>query len=203
VLHTELRGLAVSEFFFFCDAMKLHTAACLLAILFFYTPLSAAQTEEAERGLAEDQRRDRPRRGGDEVAHEVRQEVARDHPARTRPHEHRGGGEVLLAQREQLRTHCPGKARPVDEAEDDGDAEEHPDRAPGHRERGGERHPQGQLGGRADDLDEPLDQAVDPAAVVAPPIAAAPSKRLMDRFSFARSGRFRMLALLEPKARPS
>jgi len=48
VLHTELRGLAVSEFFFFCDAMKLHMVACLMAILFFCTPLSAAQTEEAE-----------------------------------------------------------------------------------------------------------------------------------------------------------
>jgi len=47
VLHTELRGLAVSEFFFFCDAMKLHMVACLMAILFFCTPLSAAQTEEA------------------------------------------------------------------------------------------------------------------------------------------------------------
>ena len=56
---------------------------------------------------------------------------------------------------------------PVDEPEDDGDPEEHSDRAPGHRQRGRERHPQGQLREGADDLDEALHRAVDPSPVVA------------------------------------
>mgnify|MGYP000334839055 CR=1 FL=1 len=48
-----------------------------------------------------------------------------------------------------------------------GDAEVDEDRAPGHRKRRGQRHPQRQFRKGADDLDQALDQVVDPSAVVA------------------------------------
>ena len=126
-----------------------------------------AEAEEGERGLAEDHRRDRERRRGDQVAHEGGHEVAEHDAARPRAHQHRGGREVLLAQRQDLGADRAGEAGPVDQAEDDRDAEVDPQGVPGDRQGGRERHPQGQLGEAPDHLDRALHQAVDPAAVVA------------------------------------
>src|SRR5579883_585029 len=90
-----------------------------------------------------------------------------DDPCRPRAHEHGGDAEILLAQREQLRPHGAPEMRPFDHAEDEGNPEIDEDRTPSHRQDRRERHPQRQMGKRLYDLDEPLDQHVDRAAVIA------------------------------------
>ena len=56
---------------------------------------------------------------------------------------------------------------PVEQAQNDGDAEKDQHRRPGDRERGRERHPERQFREGAHDLDDPLREAVHPAAVIA------------------------------------
>src|SRR3954468_17112902 len=126
-----------------------------------------AEAEEGERGFAEDHRRHREGRRGDQVARERGQQVAADDACGARAHQDGGGGKVLLAQREQLRAHGAREAWPVEEGEDDGDAEVNQHRAPVHGQRRRERHPQRQLREGAHHLDEALDDVVEPAAVVA------------------------------------
>ena len=73
--------------------------------------------------------------GGDEGAG-AHEQVAADHALRRSAHQHRGRGEILLAQRKELGAHRARQARPVEQAEDDGDAEVDEHRAPVHRQRG-------------------------------------------------------------------
>ena len=110
------------------------------------------------------------------MAHEAGQQVTHDDPPRRGAHQHGGGGEILLAECQQLRAHGTAEAGPVDHAEDQRDAEVDQQRTPIHRQGRRERHPERQLRERADDLDEPLHQAVDPAAVV----AGEPAQRQAD-----------------------
>ncbi len=75
--------------------------------------------------------------------------MAADDAARPRAHQFGGGGEILLAQRQEFRAHRAREAGPVEQAEDDGDAEIDQDRAPGHRQGGRQRHPQTAARGRS------------------------------------------------------
>ena len=68
---------------------------------------------------------------------------------------------------EELGAHRARKARPVEQAEDDRDAEEDEDRAPVRRQRRRKREPERQLGQRAQDLDQALHGSVDEAAEIA------------------------------------
>ena len=73
---------------------------------------------------------------------------------------------VLLAQRQQLRAHRSRKAGPVEQAEDHGDAEIDDDRRPGDRQYRRQREPQRDRRQRLDDLDQPLAEHVEQAAVI-------------------------------------
>ena len=90
-----------------------------------------------------------------------------DHALGFGAHQHGSGDEILLADRQQLGPHRAGQPGPVEQAEDDGDAEIDDDRAPGHRQRRRQRHPERQFGERAQYLDRALGGIVDPAAVIA------------------------------------
>ena len=68
------------------------------------------------------------------MAHEARQQMPADDAARPRAHELGGGAEILLAQRQELRAHGAREAGPVEQAQDQGDAEIDEQRAPAHRQ---------------------------------------------------------------------
>src|SRR3546814_9585410 len=72
-----------------------------------------------------------------------------------------------LPQRQELRPDRPGEAGPVDQPADDGDPEIDHERAPVGRQRRRQRHPERKLRAALEDLDDPADDVVDPAAVVA------------------------------------
>ena len=78
-----------------------------------------AEAEEGQRRLRQDHRRDRERRGGDQVAGEVRHEVPADDAARLGAHHLRRGDVILLAERKELRAHRARDRRPVEERQDD------------------------------------------------------------------------------------
>ena len=101
------------------------------------------------------------------MAGKAGQQVAPDDPRRACSHKHCGIGKVLLPQREQLGAHRSRQPRPVEQPEDDRNAEVDKNRAPGHRQRRRECHPEGQLGEGPHHLDEPLDHVVDPATEIA------------------------------------
>ncbi len=84
-----------------------------------------------------------------------------------RAHELRGQHVILLAQRQELRAHRPRKVGPVEQAEDDRDAEIDDERAPGGGHDRGERHPERDMWQRLDDLDDALRHRIEEAAVVA------------------------------------
>ena len=74
---------------------------------------------------------------------------------------------ILLAQREEFRAHGARDRRPVEQRQDDGDAEIDDARIPGDRQRGGERHPERQLGNRAQHLGDALHDGIEQAAEIA------------------------------------
>ena len=81
---------------------------------------------------------------------------------------------------------------PVDQAQDQRDAEEYPERVPGDGQGGGEREPERDHREAPDDLDQALDDVVDPAAIIARD--AAQIKILKTRSNLHAAGVDRTLA---------
>ena len=100
------------------------------------------------------------------MAGETGQQMAADDARRPRAHQLGGDAEILFPQRQQFRAHRPRQPGPIQQAQDDGNAEEHQDRAPVQRQDRRQRQPQRQMGQAAQDLDQPLHPFVEPAAIV-------------------------------------
>ena len=67
-----------------------------------------------------------------------------DHARSVRAHQSRRHHEVLLPERQESAAHLPSEGGPAEQGEDDRNAEVNEKRRPVHRQRRGERHPQGE-----------------------------------------------------------
>ena len=115
------------------------------------------------------------------MAGEAGQQMPADNPARAGAHQLRSRREILFPQGEQLGPHGTGQAGPVQQAEDQGNAEIDPQGRPGDRQRGGQRHPQRQHREGPQHFDDSLYDRIDPTAVISGQPADADAEEKADR----------------------
>ena len=125
------------------------------------------ETQEAERGLAQDHLRNGQRERSDDVAVERGQHVDEDDLQVVAPHQLGGGDEILRAQAEEAAAHDARQAGPADDREDDRDQQVILQLRPVSRQRRAQRHPQRQLRNRQQNLDGALHDVVDGTAQIA------------------------------------
>ena len=125
-----------------------------------------AQSQKAQRGLAQDHAGHGQGQGHNQVAHEIGQHVDANVGRHADPHDAGRGYVVELAQLQQLAAHHAGQAAPAHQREQADDGEVGLDHAPVRRQGRAEGEPQRNRGYRNQELDHPLDDHVDNAPEV-------------------------------------